>query len=229
MAEPRKEVLSDGVEIWLGDCREVLPLIGRVDAVVTDPPYGIDYGRQGGFCAYHGWGPWRGKAAWDVERPQKECFEAILQLSNEQIIWGGNYFTDWLPPVMRWLVWDKMQREFSLADCEFAWTSQQKAARIFSYPRAKARLDGKEHPTQKPVELISWCLGFVPDARTILDPFMGSGTTGVACIKFGRRFIGVELDPRYFDIARRRLEAELAKPRLPFDEATPQPTQEELL
>ena len=83
--------------------------------------------------------------------------------------------------------------------------------------------------SQKPVELISWCLGFVPDARTILDPFMGSGTTGVACIKFGRRFIGVELDPRYFDIARRRLEAELAKPRLPFDEAAPQPTQEALL
>ena len=229
MAEPRKEVLSDGVEIWLGDCREVLPLIGRVDAVVTDPPYGIDYGRQGQFKASHGWGAWREKVGWDVERPERKCFEALLQQSDEQIIWGGNYFTDWLPPVMRWLVWDKMQREFSLADCEFAWTSQQKAARIFSYPRAKARLDGKEHPTQKPVELISWCLGFVPDARTILDPFMGSGTTGVACIKFGRRFIGVELDPRYFDIARRRLEAELAKPRLPFDEAAPQPTQEALL
>jgi len=138
-------------------------------------------------------------------RPAREIFDLIRACSREQIIWGGNYFTDYLPPTMRWLVWDKGQRDFSLADCEFAWSSQNKAARIFTYPRAKARLDGKQHPTQKPLALMKWCLGFLPDATTILDPFMGSGTTGVACVKLGRAFIGVELDEGYFDIACKRI------------------------
>lgn len=136
----------------------------------------------------------------------------MIEMSDDQIIWGGNYFTDVLPPTMRWLVWDKGQRNFSLADCEFAWTNQWKAARIFDYARAKAMKDGKEHPTQKPVELMAWCLTFVPDAKLILDPFMGSGTTGVACLKAGRQFIGIEREPAYFDVACRRLEATHAAP-----------------
>ena len=222
MSEPRREALAEGVEIWLGDCREVLPLLGRVDAVVTDPPYGIDYGR-GGFSASHGWGQWREKVEWDAERPPKECFDAFLAISKEQIVWGGNYFTDWLPPTMRWLVWDKMQREFSLADCEFAWTNHWKAARIFGYPRGKARLDGKEHPTQKPVELMRWRLEFVPDARTILDLFMGSGTTGVAAVKLGRKFIGVEIAESYFDIARRRISDALKQPDMFVPVPAPKP------
>jgi DNA modification methylase len=148
--------------------------------------------------------------------------------SKEQIIWGGNYFTDKLPATMRWLVWDKMQRNFSLADCEFAWTSQQKAARILTLARSVALQDGKSHPTQKPVALMQWCLGFLPDARTILDPFMGSGTTGVACIREGRRFIGVEIDPGYFDVACRRIAAEVAAPRLDLPQPV-KPHQEALL
>ena len=214
----QREELADGVICFLGDCMDILPALPKADACITDPPYGIDYGRAGGFSASHGWGPWRENVTWDADRPGKEFFDAILLKSEEQIIWGGNYFTDLLPPTMRWLVWDKMQREFSLADCEFAWTSQRKASRIFPYPRAKARLDGKEHPTQKPLQLMQWCIEFVPDAQTILDPFMGSGTTGVACVNLGRKFIGVEREPKYYDIARRRINEALSRPRLPFDE-----------
>jgi DNA modification methylase len=226
----RVEHLADGVDLWLGDCRDILPTLGKVDAVVTDPPYGIDYGRSGGFSASHGWGQWRENVAWDAERPDPAVFEQMLAMSKAQIVWGGNYFTDFLPPTMQWLVWDKGQRDFSLADCEFAWSSQWKAARIFSLPRGKALQDGKEHPTQKPVEVMAWCLDFLPDARTILDPFMGSGTTGVACAKRGKQFVGIEREPKYFDIAVRRISDALARPDM-F--STPRvfekPTQESLL
>ncbi len=130
---------------------------------------------------------------------------------------------------MQWLVWDKGQRDFSLADCEFAWSSQYKAARIFNYGRGKAVQDGKEHPTQKPLQLMQWCLGFLPEKDTILDPFMGSGTTGVACAKLGRKFIGIEIEPKYFDIACKRVQAAVDEPRLPGLDAAPAAKQEPLL
>lgn len=106
---------------------------------------------------------------------------------------------------MRWLIWDKGQRGFSLADCEVAWTSHNKAMRVFDYARAKALQDGKQHPTQKPVALMEWCLGFLPNTTTILDPFMGSGTTLVSCQRMGRQGTGIELDPEYFESACRRV------------------------
>jgi DNA modification methylase len=223
----RIERIGDAT-LYLGDCLEIMPTLGKVDAVVTDPPYGIDYGRSGGFSASHGWGQWREKVEWDQSRPSVEIFNLIISISKYQIIWGGNYFTDYLPPTMQWLVWDKGQRDFSLADCEFAWSSQRKASRIFDYARAKARLDGKEHPTQKPIELMEWCLGFLPDAQTILDPFMGSGTTGVACAKLGCNFIGIELNERYFDIACRRIEKAYAQPDFFVAPPVPRPIQEKL-
>jgi len=208
--------------LYLGDCRDILPTLGKVDAVVTDPPYGIGADKAAKAAAEQrkaaearplgqrtkagrGWADY-GDTDWDDVRPEPECFYLILRAANDQIIWGGNYFTDLLPPTMQWLVWDKGQRDFSLADCEFAWSSQQKAARIFSYPRALALQDGKEHPTQKPIAVMKWCLSFVPRAQTILDPFMGSGTTGVAAVQMGRLFIGIEREPKYFDIACKRIE-----------------------
>ena len=209
----RKEIIGNAT-LYLGDCLEILPTLPKVDAVITDPPYGIDYGKQGSFSATHGWGPWRENVSWDAQRPPRCIFDAMLAASKDQIIWGGNYFTDYLPPTMQWLVWDKGQREFSLADGEFAWSSQKKAARIFNYPRGAARLDGKEHPTQKPVALMTWCIGFLPNASTILDPFMGSGTTGVACANLGRKFIGIEIEPKYFDIACERIENAQRQERL---------------
>lgn len=222
----RVETIGDAT-LYLGDCREILPTLPRVDAVVTDPPYGIDYGRAGSFSASHGWGPWREACEWDKTRPERGIFDAFREISTHQIIWGGNYFTDYLPPSMQWFVWDKGQRDFSLADFEMAWSSQQKAARVVQYPRAKARLDGKEHPTQKPIEVMMFCIDAVPDAHTILDPFMGSGTTGVACIKLGRKFIGIEIEPKYFDIACRRIEEAWKQPRL-FEEPRQAAKQEAL-
>lgn len=206
-------VIIGRATLYHGDCRDILPTLGKVDAVVTDPPYGINYGGllKGKGDGYgnadkNGWKDY-GAPEWDTERPSPEIFDLILDASKNQIIWGGNYFTDFLPPTMQWLVWDKGQRDFSLADCEFAWSSQQRAARIFNYARAKALLDGKEHPTQKPIALMKWCIEqLASKPASILDPFLGSGTTGVAAVQMGRDFIGIEREPKYFDIACRRIE-----------------------
>lgn len=224
LASFRREQIGD-CTLYLGDCREILPLLPKVDAVVTDPPYGIDYGRAGGFSASHGWGPWRENVTWDVERPDRAIFDLMREGSKHQIIWGGNYFSDYLPPSMHWLVWDKGQREFSLADFEMAWGSQKRAARVIDCPRGRAVKDGKEHPTQKPVDVMVRCIQELPNkTRTILDPFMGSGTTGVAAVKLGRRFIGIEIEPKYFDIARRRIEEAYRQPDL-FVAPPPKPEQ----
>ena len=196
----RKEVIGD-CTLYLGDCLEILPTLEKVDAVITDPPYGIGAGRE---KPHNGWADY-GVSDWDLDRPARAAFDLIREKGGAQIVWGGNYFTDYLPPTMQWLVWDKGQRGFSLADCEFAWSSQRKAARIFNYARAQALQDGKEHPTQKPVQLIKWCIERLENPQTILDPFMGSGTTGVACANLGRKFIGIEIEPKYFDIACERI------------------------
>jgi len=222
----RKEVIGDCV-LYLGDCLDVMPLLDKVDAVVTDPPYGIGADNHARNKS-NGWTQWK-KGGWDNYRPDKSIFDLMLNASNEQIIWGGNYFTDFLPPTMRWLIWDKGQRDFSLADFEMAWCSQQKAARIFNYPRAKALQDGKQHPTQKPVDLMEWCINHLPkDTQTILDPFMGSGTTGVACAKMGRKFIGIELDEDYFNIACERIREAYKQPDL-FIEAPEELKQDSFL
>lgn len=209
---------------YLGNCEALLPLLGSVDAVVTDPPYGIGADElaqatarnrikaAGKSKAGRGWKLYEGKA-WDRDRPDQKILQMIMGMSKHQIIWGGNYFTDMLPPTMQWLIWDKGQRDFSLADFEVAWSSQEAASRIIDFSRAKALLDGKEHPTQKPIEVMKWCLERLPPkTNVILDPFMGSGTTGVACQKLGRRFIGIELDPGYFEIACRRITEAMNQP-----------------
>lgn len=220
----RIEHLADGVTLYLGDCREILPTLPKVDAVVTDPPYGIGADKaasdaalqrikaNGKSKAGRGW-KFYGESNWDQDRPPASVFHLILEAADRHIIWGGNYFTDYLPPTMQWLIWDKGQRDFSLADFEMAWSSRQSAARIINYPRALALQDGKEHPTQKPVEVIKWCINQLPiDCEAILDPFMGSGTTGVAAVKLGRKFIGIEIKPKYFDIACRRVSEALKQP-----------------
>jgi DNA modification methylase len=201
---PRKEVIGNA-ELWLGDCRDILPTLPKVDACITDPPYGIGADSHAG-PENKGWKQY-GAGGWDKDRPAREVFDLMVAGSKVLIVWGGNYFTDYLPPTMQWLVWDKGQRDFSLADCEFAWSSQKRAARIFEYSRGAALQDGKEHPTQKPVALMEWCIAQAANKpQTILDPFMGSGTTGVACMNLGRSFIGIEREPKYFDIACRRIE-----------------------
>jgi len=227
-------VIIGDATLYLGDCMDILPTLGKVDAVITDPPYGIGadeaaasaakqrIAAQGKTKAGRGW-VYYGESSWDQERPEKPIFDAILAAAPKQIIWGGNYFTDLLPPTMQWLVWDKGQRGFSLADCEFAWSSQQRAARIFNYSRAEALRDGKQHPTQKPVALMAWCIQQLGDVLLIADPFMGSGTTGVAAIRQGRAFIGIEREERYFDIACARIEQAVGQGKL----FAPEPVKQE--
>ncbi len=204
--------------LYHADCRDVLPTLPVHDLLLTDPPYGIGADTHAG-KAENGWTQY-GPGGWDRECPAPWLFGLMQEKGRECFIWGGNYFTDVLRPTMRWLVWDKGQRDFSLADCEFAWTSQQKAARVLTLPRAEALQDGKEHPTQKPLRLMAWCLGLVPDAKTILDPFMGSGTTGVACAQLGRAFTGIERERKYFDIACERISRAQAQGTL-FPHDTP--------
>lgn len=224
----REEQIGD-CTLYMGDCLEILPTLGGGMDLLTDPPYGISADE----AAAKNKGKWGwayyGESQWDRQRPPREVFELMLARTGDQIIWGGNYFTDYLPPKMRWLMWDKGQRDFSLADFEMAWTSQDKAARAFDYPRALALQDGKQHPTQKPLALMKWCLGFLAETRTILDPFMGSGTTGVACVKLGRRFIGIEIDEGYFDIACKRIRDAYAQPDFFVEQSRPeQPVQEDM-
>lgn len=200
----KPEIIGNAT-LYLGDCMDILPTLPKVDAVITDPPYGINAARTRK-SQKDGWVDY-GVDGWDKEKPADSCIKALLDASNVQIVWGGNYFTNVLPPSMQWLVWDKGQRNFSLADCEFAWTNQNNAARVFDYSRGAALQDGKQHPTQKPIALMSWCIEQCKNnPQTILDPFMGSGTTGVAAVQIGRKFIGIEREPKYFDIACRRIE-----------------------
>ena len=218
----REEIIGDA-RLILGDCREILPTLGKVDAVVTDPPYGINAARD---RKSQKWG-WRDYPAsgWDTQRPPADLLAAVVAAAPLQVIWGGNYFADLLPPSSKWLIWDKCQSDFSLADAELAWCSFDGAVRRMNYPRAKAMQDGKQHPTQKPVEVMVWSLQQLPKGRTILDPFMGSGTTGVACVALGLAFIGIEAEPHYFDTARRRIEEAYRQPRL-FEEPAPKPVQD---
>lgn len=220
----RVEFIGD-CTLYLGDCLEILPHLGKVDAVVTDPPYGI--GEHGGACRTRG-RPGYSKhenLGWDAQRPARAVFEAILASGQHQIIWGGNYFADLLPPKMGWLYWRKlMGGDFS--DGELAWTSRDGALREFV--KCPKGMD-KVHLCEKPAALMEWCLGFLPDAKIILDPFMGSGTTGVACAKSGRRFIGIEIEPKYFDIACKRIEDAYRQPDMFIAPPAEKPRQESLL
>ena len=178
----------------LGDCRDVLPTLGNVDAVVTDPPYGLADKLQGGT-----WGKKYEGNNWDARAGDLSGLPDV-----PTIAWGGNYLT--VPPSRCWLIWYKRDAVRTMADCELAWTNFDANARVFDWTIAATNPERVGHPTQKPIALMKWCLGFLPNAQTILDPFMGSGTTGVAAVQMGRDFIGVEREEKYFDIACKRIE-----------------------
>lgn len=213
----RIEHLAEGVTLYLGDCREILPTLGKVDAVVTDPPYGLGDKWQGG------------KAKWPLHHQDGMAWDActvdyVLELpsiATHAVIWGGHLYA--LPPTRGWLVWDKIVRNFTSGHCEFAWSTLDQPVRALSLAHSELTPtgDGKWHPTQKPIALMKWCLGFLPNASTILDPFMGSGTTGVAAVKLGRRFIGIEIEPKYFDIACRRIDEAMKQPDLFIEKPKP--------
>ena len=202
---------SDGVTLYHGDCREILPQLGRFDLLLTDPPYGIGYGGSqsiGGTAgrAKAGWKTW--KTGWDEAPVDQELLDCAIRQAKISIVWGGNYFK--LPPSQCWFVWDKEQRNFTLADAEMAWTNMDKAIRVFSYSRGLCVAEGpRQHPTQKPVALMRWCLARAEDPQTILDPFAGSGTTLLAAKLEGRKAVGIEISEEYCEIAANRLRQRL--------------------
>jgi site-specific DNA-methyltransferase (adenine-specific) len=206
-------------KIHQGDCLEFMKQLPDkcIDLVVTDPPYGIDIGSMnftksitGGVAKRN---DYTGMADWDKYTPDKECFDEILRISKNQVIFGGNYFTDKLPVGGQWIIWDKrVEEKYSndFADCELAWTSGTKPTRIIRYlwsGMMQGNMKNKEvrhHPTQKPVEVMSKIIAIF-DGDIIFDPFAGSGTTLVAAKQLGRKFLGCELSEKYVAIANERL------------------------
>jgi DNA modification methylase len=195
--------------LYHGDCAEALGLLQVTPAktaVVTDPPYGIgSWSSSGGNSLSAEETAMINK--WDVA-PSAELFACLKSISAEQIIWGGNYFLDVLGRAAAPLLWDKKNRDMHYADGEFAWTSFKNGTlRIFecALQGTEVREAGRQHPTQKPVVLMEWCISKVPQATTIVDPFMGSGTTGVAAVKMRRNFIGIEREAKYFEVCCRRI------------------------
>jgi site-specific DNA-methyltransferase (adenine-specific)/modification methylase len=203
-------------ELWLGDCLEIMEIFkseGRsFSACITDPPYGIGANKQtlgAGKKDFH-----RGES-WDKEPPDMSL---VYGIAKHHCFWGGNYFTDKLPPTNHWLIWHKLNDNRSFSECEMAWTDFGRQVRHIQHHWGG---EEKQHPTMKPIRVMEWCLGFLDNAKTILDPFMGSGTTGVACANLGRKFIGIELEEKYFDIACKRIDQAQRQGKL----FTPKPKQ----
>lgn len=201
---------EDGITIYHGDCREILPTFPdkSFDLVLTDPPYGIgEKWTRGEMIGRNGSSRLWGKGEkWDDAPPDAGTLTLILSFAPLACVWGGNYFG--LPASRQWLVWDKIQK-FSGSDAELAWTNFGGTVRVYRMSRVEAyganAESVKQHPTEKPIGLFRWCLGFTPDARSILDPFMGSGTTLVAAKQLGRKAIGIEIEEKYCEIAVKRL------------------------
>ena len=215
--------------LYLADCMDILPTLGKVDAVVTDPPYGIDWKPR----VNHQNQKWIDKVDFSVEE--------IATFSKEATIWGAEYLAPKLPPSKSWLTWVKRpvnSGDFSAdsrtyATTELAWSNVGKSAFFVLVWDGGMRSGQKDnrtfcHPSQKPVELMEWCIARHSNAKSVLDPFMGSGTTGVACVNLGRKFIGIEKEPEYFDIACERIQQAVNQPKL-FNEKTPDPVQGELV
>ena len=225
-----EKVVIGNAELWLGDCREVLPMLPAFDLILTDPPYGIgeaagknksrnqlakarDYGND----------------EWDSEPPPAWVIELIRAKAQWQILFGGNYYN--LPPSSCWLVWDK-DNSGDFADCELAWTNLPKAVRRLVWrwngmlQQDMANKEVREHPTQKPVAVMRWALLQAKDAQAVCDPFMGSGTTGVACAQLGKAFTGIERERKYFDIACERIARAQAQGQMFAPESAALPTQQ---
>jgi site-specific DNA-methyltransferase (adenine-specific) len=217
----RREDLAEGVTLYCGDCREILTTLGKVDAVVTDPPYGIAHRR--GSAGNRGKGISLGTGGIANDHVP---FDPTPFMVAPSVFWGANHYAYELPRG-RWLIWDKTLGAGSgdFSEFEVAWCSETGADRIIRHMWMGVQRESEVgaarlHPTQKPIAVMEWCLRFVPNG-TILDPFMGSGTTGVAAVKLGRKFIGIEIEPKYFDIACRRISEALKQPDMFIERPKP--------
>jgi len=217
MTAIKREERIGGQRLILGDCRDIIGGL-EFDAICADPPYGIGFAAQPT--------KWQRRAGHKSKSWDDGLVDAVRDLPNlaeDCMIWGGNYYS--LPQTRGWLSWFKPDAPPSMAHFELCWTSRDANARQFNWSIGATNAERVGHPTQKPVALMEWCIGFLPDAQTILDPFMGSGTTLVACQRLGRQGIGIELDPGYFEIACRRVDEATRQPDL-FVEPAPKQVQE---
>ncbi len=205
-----EEVTIGDCRLILGDCRDVLPFVAA-DCVITDPPYGLGDRMQGGT-----WGSaekYKDLVVWD-SKPEDDFLRVLADGAKKAVLWGGNYFD--LPPSRCWLVWDKQNAVPTMADCEIAWTNIDANIKRLSLPVGR---HDSGHPSEKPLRLMELTLQVVKASGVVLDPFMGSGTTGVACVRMGLHFTGIERERKYFDIACERIAREVAQPRLFYEHA----------
>ena len=207
-----KRVIGNAI-LYMGDCLEILPTLPKVDAVVTDPPYGIGY--------QHGGRDITGGKTRKIEGDDKPFDPTPWLQQIPTILWGGNYYASRLPETKSWLVWDKRCGTTSDdgADCEMAWTNINTQARIFRHLWRGFMRDGEEnlakgtsawkmHPAQKPVALMSWCIKLcdLQPKAVILDPYMGSASCGVSAVRDGYQYIGCETDETHYHTACERIE-----------------------
>lgn len=197
-----------GIRIFHGNCADFLLQLPVFDLCLTDPPYGIGENAyrvksrtKQGICTDYG------DFSWDDQPVDRLLLQNVIGRALESIVWGGNYF--WMTPSRGWLVWDK-QNSGDFADCELAWTNIKTSVRIFRHMwngmlRASENHCSRVHPTQKPIALMKWCLSFAPDAKTVIDPFMGSGSVLVAAKHRGMTAVGIDQEERYCEIAAKRL------------------------
>ena len=204
---------DSAVTIYNGDCRQILPALGEFDLLLTDPPYGIGADNQKQILSRSKKAKAKdyGKQNWDSSTVEDWLLLLALSKASNQIIFGGNYYN--LPPSQCWLVWDKQNGENDFADCEMAWTNYRKSIRLKSHLwNGMIRKNNEErfHPTQKPLEIMTWALTFAgEDAKTIIDPFAGSGTTGRAAKDLGRQAVLIEREEKYCEIAAKRMAQEV--------------------
>ena len=202
---------DDLVTLYNGLCEDVLPGLDNFDLLLTDPPYGIA-GIWSKGSEKHGWGKANSVAdvrnEWDAAPPPREVLGLALDICDHAVIWGGNYFD--LPVSRGWLVWNKPERNFSLAEAELAWTNRDAVIRVGDFNRSDSN---RWHPTQKPLRLMHWCLEQFPDARSVLDPYAGSGTTLRAAADRGIRSVGIEANESYCE----RIVARLAQQAFDFE------------
>jgi site-specific DNA-methyltransferase (adenine-specific) len=232
----REEIIGD-CRLLLGDCLEILPMLGPVDAVVSDVPYGINWRRGESGSRVRGT---RSPAVRHSAKPiagDDQPFDPTPFLDfKEVVLFGANHYHHRLP-AGKWHAWDKLHgwpSHDNNSDVEFIWQKGKPGkSRIISHLWKGVQQDSEKgasrvHQSQKPIAVMAWCLGLIPGAETILDPFMGSGTTLVAAMRLGRKAIGIEIDPGHYETALRRVEAEHRAPRMLIERPTP-PVQESML
>ena len=218
MSLPKPYYDESGITIYHGDCKEILPHLELVDLVLTDPPYGIgEAAGKNKSRSIKTTAKDFGDDKWDNERISRDILNLVLGAGSSRIIFGGNYYTDLLTQNTCWLVWDKVNGANDFADCELAWTNLNGAVRNFKWMwqgMIKKMPEQRWHPTQKPISVMRWCIEQADTKQkkihnTILDPFMGSGTTLVAAKNLGRKAIGIEIEEKYCGVAVKRLRQEV--------------------